>query len=168
MFIRRASYKILTILPFLFWFSLLSAQELKGIAIYISDGDTFHFLPEDKKKIKVRVADIDCPERLQPFGLEAKEFVFNEIKDKEVVIKISDTDRYGRKIARVYYEGKDLSEELIRKGFAWHYTKYSKDPILNELEQQARENKYGLWADSSSIAPWEFRKRKKNKITFAK
>jgi endonuclease YncB( thermonuclease family) len=140
MFIRRASYRILTILPFLFWFALLSAQELKGTAIYISDGDTFHFLPEDKKKIKVRIADIDCPERL----------------------------RYGRKIARVYYEGKDLSEELLRKGFAWHYTKYSKDPFLNELEQQARENKYGLWADSSSIAPWEFRKRKRNKIIFVK
>lgn len=147
---------ILTFLPF-----LLPAQEIKGIAVYISDGDTFHFLPEDNKKLKVRVADIDCPEQLQPFGLEAKEFVINQIKDKEIIIKINSTDRSGRKIARVFYEGKDLSEELVKNGYAWHYTKYSKDPFLTELELQARINKIGLWADPKSIAPWEFRKRKR-------
>jgi micrococcal nuclease len=161
MFNTRVLVKAILVIPLLFISLFLSAQELKGIAVYISDGDTFHFLSSAQEKIRVRIADIDCPEQLQPYGLEAKDFVLNEIKGKEIDINIISTDRNGRKIAIVYYEGKNLSEELIKKGFAWHYTKYSKDPFLTELEQLAKESKIGLWADPASIAPWEFRKRKR-------
>ena len=136
-----------------------AAQIVKGQVVYVSDGDTFHLKPESGEKIKVRVADIDCPETTQAYGLEAKEFVMNQVKGKVVELVIIDTDRYGRKVARVLYGGKDLSEELVRNGYAWHYKQYSSDKQLAKLEQEARVKKLGLWKDPSPVAPWEFRKR---------
>jgi len=40
----------------------------------------------------------------------------------------------------------------------WWYYRYSDDESLGELENEAKENKRGLWKDPHAIAPWEFRK----------
>lgn len=142
------------------------SQKQKGSLLYISDGDTFRMVLEDGTKLRIRIADIDCPEKTQPYGLEAKEFVFNQVKNKEVLISIKGTDRYGRKIANVFYGDKNLAEELLKNGYAWHYLKHSNDEELQKLEQLARTNKVGLWADENPVAPWEFRRqaREKKKI----
>lgn len=137
-----------------------AAQIVKGQVVYVSDGDTFHLLSENGEKIKIRVAEIDCPERAQAYGLEAKEFVMNEVKGQTVELVIIGTDRFERPLGRVLYGGKDLSEELVKHGFAWHYKQYSSDKQLAKLEQEARAKKVGLWKDPSPVAPWEFRKRK--------
>src|SRR4029453_18892220 len=67
--------------------------------------------------------------------------------------------RYGRTVARVYVGETDVSLELVKAGFAWHYKKYSSDPILAQAEIEARNAKAGLWADPHAIAPWDFRHR---------
>jgi micrococcal nuclease len=123
---------------------------------YVSDGDTFHGTLADGSKIKIRLAEVDCPESTQAYGLEAKEFSLRQIKDKQVV---ADTDQYGRTVGRVKYgEGKDLSEELVRNGLAWHFTRYSSDATLARLEKEARAKKIGLWKDKNPVAPWDYRK----------
>lgn len=137
-------------------------QDISGLVVYVSDGDTFHLKLSTEEKLKVRVADIDCPERTQSYGLEAKAFVINEIMDKEIVIDILKTDRYGRKVARVKYDEKDLSEELIKNGLAWHYKQYSNDSSLENLEKEARQKGEKIWSDKNPTAPWEFRKNNKN------
>lgn len=151
-------YKL--ILIFFLLPALVFAQEMSGLVVYVSDGDTFHLRLPSGEKLKVRVADIDCPERAQSYGLEAKEFVINEIMDREIVIDIMKTDRYGRKVARVKYDTKDLSEELIINGFAWHYKQYSNDPELEKLEKEARQKGEKIWSEKNPVAPWEFRKIK--------
>jgi micrococcal nuclease len=45
----------------------------------------------------------------------------------------------------------------VKAGFAWHYKRYSSDPILAQAEIEARNAKAGLWADPQAIAPWDFR-----------
>jgi endonuclease YncB( thermonuclease family) len=72
-------------------------------------------------------------------------------------------DRYGRTVAWVYVNGKNLCEELVRNGMAWHYKKYSSDQNLADFETQARIGKAGLWSDPHAIPPWEFRKIKRAK-----
>ncbi|CAG0912171.1 unnamed protein product, partial [Cyprideis torosa] len=42
--------------------------------------------------------------------------------------------------------------------YAWHYRKYSKDPNLQALEDEARKAKRGLWADPDPVAPWDWRR----------
>ncbi|MFZ1678384.1 MAG: thermonuclease family protein, partial [Saprospiraceae bacterium] len=51
-----------------------------------------------------------------------------------------------------------INYKLIEKGLAWHYKKYSSDPVLSNAEIEAKENKIGLWSDTSAIAPWDWRK----------
>ena len=157
--------KSITNLPFILILVLLPItcfSQIIGTAVYISDGDTFYLFTERYGRVKVRVADIDCPERSQDFGLEAKEFVINEIEGKTVTLEVKGMDPYGRTIAFVKYDDKDLSEQLLINGLAWHYKKYSELESFSELEKQACEAKKGLWAASNPIAPWDYRKSRSN------
>ena len=67
-------------------------------------------------------------------------------------------DRYGRSIGWVYCDGKNLNQELLKAGLAWHFRRYSKDEKLQVLENQARAEKVGLWKDSNPLPPWDWRR----------
>jgi len=128
--------------------------------IGIKDGDTFVLLIDGKEQV-VRFAHVDCPEKKQPFGNKAKQFVSEMCFGKYVtLIHNNKFDRNKRLIAEVILQdGTNINKELIKNGLAWHFKKYSKDPEYAELELQARQNKIGLWSDTiEPIAPWEWRK----------
>ncbi len=134
---------------------------IKGKIVAITDGDTVKLLTKDSTLIKVRIANIDCPESKQPFSQKAKQFTSNQIFNKYVKLEYLKKDRYGRFIGNVIYNDTlNLSHELLKNGLAWHYIKYSKDTILQNLEDKARKQKVGLWYDPKSIPPWEWRKKK--------
>ncbi|WP_111682818.1 thermonuclease family protein [Winogradskyella tangerina] len=139
------------------------AQSVEGKVVAITDGDTFKLLQKDSTLVRVRVANIDCPERKQPFSKRAKQFTSDAIFSKNVELKVLKKDRYGRSIAYVFYNNKNLGEELLKAGLAWHYVKYSDDESLQNLEDKAREKKVGLWSDPNAIAPWDWRSQKKSK-----
>jgi hypothetical protein len=75
------------------------------------------------------------------------------------------TDRYGRIIGIVYVDDVCVNEELVKQGFAWVYPPYCTLPICEDwtaLEAAARDQKLGLWGQSESIAPWNFRRSEKH------
>lgn len=127
--------------------------------IGIKDGDTFVLLIDGKKEV-IRFAHIDCPEKNQPFGSKAKQFVSEMCFGKNVTLIHSNKfDRNKRLIAEVFLQdGTNINKQLIKNGLAWHFKKYSKDNEYADLELQARQNKIGLWSDSEAIEPWEWRK----------
>lgn len=140
------------------------SQSLTGKVIGIMDGDTFKLLTLDSTVVKVRLANIDCPEKKQPYSALATQFTANAIFGKYVVMKIQSKDRYRRYIANVIYnDSLSLCHELVKNGLAWHYMKFSKDSTLERFEDQARSAKIGLWQDPYPIAPWEWRTSKKKK-----
>jgi micrococcal nuclease len=139
--------------------STLFAQT--GKVIKIKDGDTIVVLDSNNNQTTLRLAEVDCPESSQDFGKKAKSFTADLVALKIVSYKIVDTDRYGRSIAKVYYDNKYLSAEIIKNGYGWHYKKYSKSTELSNLETAAKSKKIGIWADKNCIAPWEFRKFKR-------
>ena len=128
----------------------------------IADGDTIRIL-KDNKEVRIRLAEIDCPERRQAFYEQAKQFTAEKAFGKNVKINvIKESDRYGRVVAEVILpDGSSLNEELIKAGLAWHYKQFSKSKKLAELEKEARENKQGLWSDPNAEPPWEFRKNRR-------
>lgn len=143
----------------LFCSSLFYAQTAAKV-IAISDGDTITVLLEGNIQKKLRLAEVDCPESGQAFGKNAKQFTSNQVFGKMISFIDTDIDRYGRTIAKVYYDGgKYLSAELIKAGLGWWYYYYSKDKSLEELEKEAQIHKVGLWQDPSAIAPWEYRRQ---------
>lgn len=154
--VKNTRYLFLVI--FLMISSLMCSQTIKGKVVAITDGDTFKLLTKDSILIKVRVANIDCPEKKQPYSQKAKQFVSQAIFGKVVKIKELKKDRYQRSVAHVFYANSlNLSEELLKNGLAWHYVKYSKDSTLQALQDKAKKNKIGLWQDPKSIPPWEWR-----------
>jgi endonuclease YncB( thermonuclease family) len=140
--------------------SLLFAWE--GKVVSVTDGDTIKVLKAGKQ-VKIRLASIDCPEKGQPYGQAAKKFTAKLVSGKVVKVWPTDTDRYGRTIAFVFVGGTDLNKELLKAGLAWHYKKYSRDPELAKLEFEARSKKVGLWKEPDQIAPWKWRKQRRNK-----
>lgn len=129
----------------------------------IKDGDTFKVFANGKETT-IRLAHIDCPEKKQPFSQRAKQLASDLCFGKTVkVVSDGTTDRYKRLIAEIYVGKKCVNQQLVQKGLAWHYKKYSKNSLYATMETKARQNKTGLWSDKSSIAPWEWRKAKRKK-----
>ena len=136
---------------------------ISGKVIAVKDGDTIEILYEGKP-LAIRFAHVDCPEirKSQPFGKAAKLFTSNLCFGQTVtVINEGKFDRYKRLIAVVLNERKEnVNKELVKAGLAWHFMKYSTDITYALLEQEARQNKVGLWKDQNPVAPWEWRKPK--------
>ncbi|WP_179374357.1 thermonuclease family protein [Winogradskyella wichelsiae] len=146
-------------------FNTVKETIISGKVTAITDGDTFKLLQKDSTLIRVRLANIDCPERKQPFSNRAKQFASDAIFGKNIEIVVLSKDRYGRYIANVIYDkDKNLSKELLKAGYAWHYVKYSNDATLQDIEDTARKDKTGLWNDPKPIAPWLWRSNKKKKV----
>ena len=53
----------------------------------------------------------------------------------------------------MYYDDKNLNEELLKAELAWHFRRYSKDEKLQAMEDRARADKVGLWQDKNPIPP---------------
>ena len=93
--------------------------------IHVSDGDTIIVMMNGEKQ-KIRLYGIDTPEINQSFGTEAKQFLTDQILNKEVEIEVKDTDRYKRLVAIVYLNNKSMNELLLKEGWAWWYEAYAK------------------------------------------
>ncbi|MBA5630332.1 thermonuclease family protein [Moheibacter lacus] len=148
-------YFIFLLLP------LLSYSQTIATVVGIKDGDTIVVLLKDKTQQTLRLAEVDCPESGQAFGKNAKQFTSDAVFGKEITFEETDQDRWGRTIAKVFYDDNlYLSAEIIKAGMGWWYYRYSDDESLGDLEKEAKENKRGLWQDPHAVSPWEFRKKK--------
>jgi endonuclease YncB( thermonuclease family) len=145
-----------------------SANELVGRVVGVADGDTITVLDASNTKHKIRLSGIDAPEKRQAFGTVSKQYLVNMVFNKSVVINWQKNDRYGRIIGKVLVDDVDVNLEQIKAGMAWFYRQYQKQqPIQDQAdyaaaEQEAKANKLGLWVDEAPIAPWDFRRAKRN------
>jgi micrococcal nuclease len=135
---------------------LISADSLTGKVVKVTDGDTITILVENQQ-IKIRLSEIDAPERKQAFGQKSKEALADLVFGKEVRVITHGNDRYGRTIGDVFVGQTNVNEKLVEEGWAWNFLKYSKSQRLADLEKEARAAKKGLWAGTTPIAPWDYR-----------
>ena len=139
--------------------------EHSGKVIKIVDGDTYDILLKDNISKRIRMDGIDAPERGMPFYKVSKDYLGDLCFGEIVQIKQTSTDRYGRTIAKTYLaNGSEVGLLMITAGVAWHYKQYSTDAQLANAEIEARKNRIGLWVDEAPVAPWAWRKNKKQKI----
>lgn len=137
------------------------ATEIYGKVIRVLDGDTIEIL-NDRTPVRVRLQNIDAPEKKQPFGRWSTNQLKNLISGKPVTVEYTETDRYGRILGRVETEsGIEANRYMVQIGGAWVYERYNSDTSLPPVQHEAREQKRGLWADSKPVPPWEWRHSKK-------
>jgi len=115
----------------------------------------------DNRQIKIRLVQIDTPERKQPYGSRAKQALSDLTFGKEILTNVETIDRYGRSVARLCVDALDISAKMVRQAAAWVYRKYATDESLYEIEKEAQEAGRGLWAlpEAQRVPPWEWRRR---------
>lgn len=158
-----------TIAAVLFLLSpVASAAAFSGQVVGITDGDTIRVLA-DGQQITVRLAEIDAPEKAQPFGTRSKQSLSDMCFDRQARITTQGRDRYGRTIGRIYCFTPgvkmevDANAEQVRRGMAWVFDRYATDRTLYNLQDDARSAHRGLWADQSPTPPWEWRKENRRR-----
>lgn len=73
------------------------AHKVVGIA----DGDTLTLLV-DGRPLKIRLANIDAPEKAQAYGQRSKQSLSKLCWGKDATYDAQDVDQYGRTVAIVY------------------------------------------------------------------
>lgn len=140
--------------------SAQAGPAFSGQVVGVADGDTLTVLA-DTTPTKVRLAEIDAPEKKQDFGWRAQQSLAALCFGQQAVVLKGKTDFYGRTVARVRCQGVDASLHQVQQGLAWAYTAYLTDPDVATSERLAREARLGLWVDAEPTAPWLFRKAKR-------
>ena len=143
--------------------SVLLAARFAGADITgparVVDGDTLHI-----RGVKIRLVDIDAPERRQTCwrasgefrcGLRATAVLRAIIGGQEVRCVEKGRDRYRRVLATCYAGKVDIGGELVRRSWAFAYRRYGLTYVRQEAEAKAA--KRGLWG-SRFTPPWTWRK----------
>lgn len=136
------------------------SADIQGKVVRILDGDTLEIL-NMKRPVRVRLADIDAPEKKQAYGRWSAEVLKFLVAGKSVTVSYTQRDRYGRILGQVYApDGLNVNRFMVQAGAAWVYTQYNTDPALPALQDEARHQRRGLWADRSPMPPWTWRHRR--------
>ncbi|WP_020561224.1 thermonuclease family protein [Thiofilum flexile] len=136
---------------------------LLGSVVGVHDGDTITLLTFNYQTVKIRLSQIDAPEKRQAFGEVSKQRLAKRLMYETVKIEIETTDKYGRITGKVLLNGRDINREQIEQGMAWVYTQYAHDQDYVSAQERAQRAKLGLWQDKKPTPPWVYRHSDANK-----
>ncbi len=88
--------------------------DFTGKVVAVADGDTITLL-RDHQQVKVRLVEIDAPEKAQAFGNQSKESLSEMCFGKTATLADKGKDRYGRTLARVTCDGIDANAEQVHR-----------------------------------------------------
>ena len=137
-----------------------AASRFAGRVSFVTDGDTLWVRPDaGGRPRKLRIDGIDAPEICQAGGEAAREVLKRWVLHQQVEVTVRRDDDYGRGLARIRLDGKDMGAQLVRAGQAWSY-RWRRDlgPYVAE-EAAARAAGLGLFAASQAELPRVFRRR---------
>lgn len=138
-----------------------AAQRFSAKVIAVLDGDTV-LVSRANGLAKIRLAEIDAPEKAQVFGETAKRSLAEMVLGKQVQVATQAVDQYGRLVAHLRVGELDVNAEQIRRGMAWEYSHFHSNHALVALQAEAQQAPRGLWALSNPVPPWEWRKKHPN------
>jgi micrococcal nuclease len=140
------------------------AQTLTGKVVSVGDGDTLR-VTTSSKALTVRLACIDAPETAQlPHGRASTGRLKQLLPvGQAITLRVADTDRYGRAVAKVYRDNLSINLAMVQEGQAVVYRDYlSACPELREqllkVEASAKSRRIGFWAQANPVMPWDFRR----------
>ena len=148
----------------------LPAHAAPATVVSVGDGDTLR-VRQNGKTLTVRLACIDAPESSQePHGAQASQALKALVPiGSGVDLRIKTTDRYGRSIAEISRQGRNINQDLVATGAAfvyWQFIKGCDRQTYGRLETEARLDRQGVWSTGSGITrPWDYRRERRNSNT---
>lgn len=162
---RLQACLLLVLLTFILSFA--QTETITAKVVGVVDGDTVTVILPGGSQQQVRLQGIDAPELNQPFGAEARHYLSSLLLDKKIRLEWNKRDAYGRIIGKILISGHDVSLEMIRAGFAWHYKQYEGEQSVADrqlyaaAETEARASARDLWQGSAPVPPWNFREQER-------
>ena len=143
---------------------LINAETINVTFDSCIDGDTAHFIYQDKN-LKTRFLAVNAPEiehddiKAGFKGEEAKEYVCNLLSSATKIQLEFDNnsnkeDKYGRTLSWIWVDDKLLQELLVEKGLAkvdYIYDEYLYVPYLCQVEKKAFQEKIGIWEKDKKL-----------------
>jgi endonuclease YncB( thermonuclease family) len=122
----------------IFTVAQVHADVLEGKVVGIADGDTLTLLVDQpcqprercthgKRTFSVRLAEIDTPERRQPYASTAKKALSDAVYGRTIQLKDTGQRSYNRIVGHVYHNKRWINLDMVRGGYAWAYRKYVKN-----------------------------------------
>jgi endonuclease YncB( thermonuclease family) len=143
----------------------LPAHAAPATVVSVGDGDTLR-VRQNGKTLTVRLACIDAPESSQePHGAQASQALKALVPiGSGVDLRIKTTDRYGRSIAEISRQGRNINQDLVATGAAfvyWQYIGGCDRQTYGRLETEARLDRQGVWSRGGGITrPWDYRRER--------
>jgi endonuclease YncB( thermonuclease family) len=153
------------------------AEKFIGRVIVVIDGDTV-LVAGHGHPLKIRLADIDAPEKSQDFGMASRDALMRMVLHKRVEVDTLAIDKYGRTVALLKDGKLNVNGEMVRRGMAWAaigwrhsrraptgvplagaYSRFHSDRRYLALQQEAQQAKRGLWQQADPVPPWQWRSR---------
>lgn len=128
-----------------------SAQRLGPCAVtHVADGDTLNVRCGSRKE-RVRMLQIDTPEREDPLYEEAGDALEALIAGRAVELELGaeERDEHGRLLAYVFVGGENLNLAMIRDGWSPYFDRYGAGTYPREFaaaERAARAARRGIWS----------------------
>ena len=139
---------------------LIRAEYLENLEIVkVVDGDTVHAYYQGQLH-KIRLTEIDAPERNQPGGRESSAYLSTLLVDGVFDVEFFGKDKYGRDLGRIYDNEQDINRLMVRAGMAWVYDAYVKDKSFYKNQKLAQTQQLGVWSSSDPISPWTWRRNR--------
>jgi len=131
-------------------------------ALRIVDGDGLEL-----EGVKIRLWGIDAPELGQtcasaagpayPCGEAAAVLLTALVAEGTLACTVVDTDRFKRPVMRCAVAGVDIGREMVKRGWAVDYGRYSGGFYAGDQEA-AKAARRGMWA-GSFVMPWDWRRQ---------
>lgn len=149
-------------------------REVRGRVVAVTDGDTLKVLDANNVVYKVRLKGIDAPEHSQPFGNTSRQHLESMVAGKQVLVRFTERDKYGRILGSVWVQPRDCprctntlhaNHAQILAGMAWWYRYYADDQSeedrarFESAEREAIAKRSGLWTEPDPVPPWVWRRR---------
>ncbi|PXW50394.1 endonuclease YncB(thermonuclease family) [Grimontella sp. AG753] len=145
----------LTVLPLIMLsIPVVAEADITGKIVRVLDGDTVEIVAGNVAT-RVRLNGIDAPEKAQPFGQRSRQALTAVVAGKTVLAVGDRRDRYGRLLATIMLNGRDVNAMQVYSGMAWAY-RYQGNasvPAYLRYEQDAKTAKRGLWSEKDATEP---------------
>lgn len=129
----------------------------RAAVLFVADGDTV--LARWRGAAEwIRLLRIDTPERREAGYGSARDALVGLVKGGEATLifeeeGVQERDAYGRILAYLFIDGRNINIEMVRLGWSRFWTRYGEGkfaPSFRRAETEARRDRNGLWASVDS------------------